>query len=527
MRRRELKGTYDIAVVGSGFAGSLTAMIARRLGRRVALLERGTHPRVVIGESSTPLSNLLLEELATRYDLPALRLLAKWGSWQRSYPEIACGLKRGFTFHHHRLGAADEADPERRDQLLVAASPRDEIADTHWWRADFDALLVEEARKMGVEYFDRVALRGFADSGGEAVVSGERDGEAVRVEAKFVVDATGPRGFLHRALGLGERALPGMPRTQALYSHFSGVRRLADTGFHRTGEKPPYPIDDAAVHHVFDGGWVWVLQFGNGMTSAGVAATDRVALELGFAEGEAAWQRLLERIPALREQFAGAKAERGFTHLPRVSFRSEQIAGAGWAMLPSAAGFADPLLSTGFPLTLLGVARLGEIFSRDWESAGFEGELREYAARTDRELVATSDLIGALYATMGNFPVFVALTLLYFAAASYAEAARRLGKAHLASSFLLCDDVRFGPECARLCERARQPLTGAESEGLIRAIVTAIEPFNVAGLGRTERRNWYPVEAEDLLRNAHQLEATREEALAMLERCGFGLALKG
>ncbi len=110
LRRFELSETYDIAVVGSGFAGSLLAMIARRLGRSVILIEKGTHPRVVIGESSTPLSNLLLEELTSRYGLTALAPLTKWGSWQRSYPDIGCGLKRGFTFHHHVLGAPRPAD---------------------------------------------------------------------------------------------------------------------------------------------------------------------------------------------------------------------------------------------------------------------------------------------------------------------------------------------------------------------------------------------------------------------------------
>src|SRR5580658_5553688 len=126
MRRRKLSKRYDIAVVGSGFAGSLLAMIARRLGHSVVLMEKGTHPRVVIGESSTPLSNLLLEDLTTRYGLPALKPRAKWGSWQRAYPHVACGLTRGFTFHHHVLDAPAAPDPDRQDQLLVAASPHDE-----------------------------------------------------------------------------------------------------------------------------------------------------------------------------------------------------------------------------------------------------------------------------------------------------------------------------------------------------------------------------------------------------------------
>jgi FADH2 O2-dependent halogenase len=67
-----VKLPVDLAVVGSGFGGALTALVARRLGLSVALLERGTHPRFAIGESTSPLANLLLEEIARRYDLPKL-----------------------------------------------------------------------------------------------------------------------------------------------------------------------------------------------------------------------------------------------------------------------------------------------------------------------------------------------------------------------------------------------------------------------------------------------------------------------
>ncbi len=513
--------SWDIAVVGSGFAGSLLAMIARQLGRSVVLIERGSHPRMVIGESSTPLSNLLLEELAERYHLDALRPLAKWGSWQRAHPEVGCGLKRGFTFYHHRLGSLDGAVAERRDQLLVAASPRDAIADTHWYRADFDHLLVREAQRLGVEYLDRVTLREFRDTGSAVALRGTRGDEDLTVHASFVVDATGPRGFLHQALQLGDSALPGFPATQALYSHFSGVGRFTESRVGEAEGAPPYPADDAAVHHIFDGGWIWVLRFNNGITSAGVAATERVAADLRLSEGEPAWERLLQQLPALQKSFAEARAVHPFRHMPRLSFRSAAIAGPRWALLPSAAGFVDPLLSTGFPLTLLGVSRVAEIVAQDWKTEAFDRRLQAYAEQTDRELLATGRLIGALYATMDNFPVFVAMSLLYFAAASYSEAARRLGKAHLASSFLLCDDAAFGPESNRLFERAMHPLKQVESAELVRDILSAIEPFNVAGLGRPERRNWYPVEARDLLENAHKLEATREEVLAMLERCGF------
>ena len=165
---------------------------------------------------------------------------------------------------------------------------------------------------------------------------------------------------------LKELELPDLPHTQALYSHFSGVGRLEQQALGNSEEKSPYPVDDAAVHHVFDGGWIWVLQFNNGVTSAGIAATNQFAAKWKLADGAKAWQGILQSIPALREQFATARAERPFTRIPRLSFRSKVIVGRNWALLPSAAGFVDPLLSTGFPLALLGVARLAEIVADDW-----------------------------------------------------------------------------------------------------------------------------------------------------------------
>jgi FADH2 O2-dependent halogenase len=503
---------YDLAVVGSGFAGSLLAGIASRLGHSVILLEKGKHPRFAIGESSTPLANLLLENLTTRYNLPALRPLAKWGTWQQAYPQIACGLKRGFTFYHHGLGAHPIDYADRAKQLLVAASPHNRLSDTHWYRAEFDELFVRQARDAGVEYLDEVHLEHAAESVDEILLQGRRHGREVAIRAGFIVDATGPRGFLHRALQIPEKPLPHFPGTQALYTHFSGVKRIPPPH-----EPPPYPIDDAAVHHVFDGGWIWVLHFNNGVTSAGAALTDALAQRLCLSEGEPAWSRLLQLLPGLNRQFASAPIERPFTFAPRLSFRSGAITGKRWALLPSAAGFVDPLLSTGFTLTLLGIARLAEILEHDWRRDTFESALETYAAKTDRELLAAARLIAALYKSMNDFPQFVSLSLLYFAAVSYAETVTRLGKPHLASSFLLCDHPSVGPQLARFFDR----LHACPSGGVNREILTLIEPFNIAGLGNPARRNWYPVDAADLLSNASKVNATRQEIVDFLNRSGF------
>src|SRR3954470_12220645 len=130
MRSSSSTRDFDLAIAGSGFGGSLLAMVARRLGLSVLLLERGTHPRFAIGESSSPLANLLLEQLARRYELARLIPLTEYGKWQRTYPEIGCGLKRGFSFYSHTEGKPFVSREDRANELLVAASPCDEVADT-------------------------------------------------------------------------------------------------------------------------------------------------------------------------------------------------------------------------------------------------------------------------------------------------------------------------------------------------------------------------------------------------------------
>jgi FADH2 O2-dependent halogenase len=75
-------------------------------------------------------------------------------------------------------------------------------------------------------------------------------------------------------------------------------------------------------------------------------------------------------------------------------------------MLPFAAGVIDPLLSTGFPLTLFGVARIGRLLCDHWQRNSFVAALEGYAQLTALELETTASLVGALYATMNRFDLF-------------------------------------------------------------------------------------------------------------------------
>src|SRR5262249_8828969 len=144
----------DVAIVGSGFAGSLMARVLAVLGYDVVLLERGAHPRFAIGESSTPLANLSLERIGQRYGLVDCYHPATHGRWLAHHPELRRGLKRGFTFYRHHPGEAFTNRGLDSERLLVAASPTDFVADTHWLRADVDQHFVREAIGAGVDYRD-------------------------------------------------------------------------------------------------------------------------------------------------------------------------------------------------------------------------------------------------------------------------------------------------------------------------------------------------------------------------------------
>jgi tetracycline 7-halogenase / FADH2 O2-dependent halogenase len=322
-------------------------------------------------------------------------------------------------------------------------------------------------------------------------------------------------------LGLGEQALSYLPQTQTLYSHFTDVRRWDE--LFPMDSSVPYPTDDAALHHVFEGGWIWVLRFKNGITSAGVAATKTLSERLRLQDGESGWKRLLETLPSVREQFASARAVQPYAFSSRLGFRSAQNAGSNWALLPSAAGFIDPLLSTGFPLALLGVSRLAGILECHPSASDMAHALDSYSQRTASELELVEQLVAALYRHLHDFEVFTALTLLYFAAASFTETVRRLGHPERAGDhFLLGEHPLFGQQCRRCLRVALGPLAESSKKELLQMVYQAIEPVDIAGLTHRERRNHYPVLAEDLVENRTKAGASLVEVKELLARCGMG-----
>jgi tetracycline 7-halogenase / FADH2 O2-dependent halogenase len=486
----------DVAVIGSGFGGTLLSLIAHRLGLGVALLERGTHPRFAIGESSTPLADFRLAAIADRFGLDWLRPLSKYGTWKATYPHLACGLKRGFSFFRHEPGQSYAPREDNANALLVAASPDDVHADTHWFRAEFDAHLVGRAVEAGVPYLDRLEVQALRHDGPGWRLEGARPDGAVEVRAGFVVDATGDGQLLGRALGLEPVPPTALrARSRALYSHFTGVARWHDVLEETHGPAAtaghPFPCDAAALHQIIDGGWMWVLRFENGITSAGFSLNPETHPIREGESPEDEWARLLWAYPSLARQFASAEAVRPFVRTGRLQRRLSRAAGPDWALLPHAAGFLDAWLSPGIAQTLFAVNRLGGILADDWRGPRREARLADYGRTVLDELAWVDEITGTCFACFDRFEVLATVSMVYFIAAIYCEERERAGEADPEAAFLLADDPAYRETAAAVCRKALT-LPAGEAAGLAAGVRRALAPYNTAGLLDPARRNLYP-----------------------------------
>lgn len=526
-----------VVIVGSGFAGSILARIARGTGHEVTLVERDTHPRFALGESSTPLAAIALERIAARYGLNDLRDLAAYGRWSARLPDLRRGLKRGFTFYRHRPGEAFRNDDANANRLLVAASPDDTVADAHWLREDIDAFLVGRAEAEGVRYLDRTLLDDLEalDDGFE--LAGTRAGQRIRLVADLLVDASGAGGFVARHLDVNAAVPRGALRTGLVYGHFTGVPPLRLADAHRAPfPVGPYPDERAAVHHLLDEGWMYELAFDHGVVSAGFVVDAR---EPGPSHGRqdpaTTFRALAQRYPSIAARYETALPVRPVAAIPRLQWRLADAAGANWVLLPHAWMFWSPLFSTGIAWSLVGVERLGLILESaagaPARTAAGQGRrqlaagLRRYAALLRAEGHHLRRLIEGAYRCRRDFAAFAACVQAYFAAASWCEARQRLCPAPADtdgawawSGFLGASD----PVLRRIVSSAPRLVTTHPPESRLDAARRLIAPRNVAGLADPARKRLYPADLEALVAAADVIGLTRDEVRASLPRLRGG-----
>lgn len=518
-----MKQSCEVAIVGSGFAGSLLARVLTVLGYDVVLLERGTHPRFAIGESSTPLANLSLERIGLRYGLDDCYQLATHGRWLEHFPDLRRGLKRGFTFYRHHANEPFASRACNSERLLVAASPDDSISDSHWLRADVDHHFVRKAIEAGVMYVDRANLTS-ADLTSDAVtVSGTREGNDFALRANFLIDASGPGGFLARQLSIRSGIEETETRTALVFSHFDGARLMSDLlpGM----PEGPYPDDWAAVHHVVDEGWMYSLRFDDGVTSAGFLLTPMGLASLKLensSDAASIWYAMLERYPTIASVFADATPLMPIAFHPAIQHRLTQSTGERWAMMPHAYAFVDPLFSTGIAWSLRAIERLALAFESAASNSRVPGEkvLARYSVALSAEADQIDRVVAGAYEAMSHFDLFAAQAMLYFATVSFAEVSQRLkpDESIAWNGFMGVGDPVLEPLPRESLRRLREIThsrgatgTSEDRREFAEWIANAIAPRNIAGLAKPERKNLYPVDFDELVNKHALLGMSREQ----------------
>lgn len=504
-----------VIVVGGGFAGSLAALILQRRGCSVALIERGQHPRFAIGESSTPTANFILRDLAQRHDLPSLLPLCKFGSWQRSYPHLGCGLKRGFSYFAHRPQKEFEVTAAHHNELLVAASSDNEVADTHWLRADVDEFFFEQARAAGVKAFERTQVVDVQRRDGEWHVTTNQGA----MTADFLIDATGRADELRLSDRFAGRAMT-VPELQtnsrAIFAHVRNLPRWEDVlhSSSPTGiSDHPFRCDDAALHHVLKEGWMWWIRFSNNITSVGLVLHGDPPIETEFGDGTpgtksssaaAIWHSVVSKYPTLARAMEHAEIvapTNDWVSTERLQRRVAACAGDGWAMLPHTVGFVDPLHSTGIAQSLAGVDRLTTaLLQHGRDPKSLEAALGVYARQLQDELSLIDLFVSGAYTAIRqqDFSKFAAFSMAYFAAATTWER-RRLEQ--LAASKLLTRSVSEPPtpplfladdhQFVAAVRKLHDELPAGPSTDFEQQCAELLAPWNQVGLFAAPTRNMY------------------------------------
>jgi FADH2 O2-dependent halogenase len=313
---------FDVAIVGGGIGGSVLAAILARNGVRVLLLEGGGHPRFAIGESTVPETTFGLRVLARRYGVPELENLST-NATLRHHVSSNCGVKRNFGFVYHRDGEPTRA--EECTQYLTWAPPLG--PDSHFFRQDVDAYLFHVAVSYGVTAYTHTLVEDvkFADDGA-VLVTADRG----NFQASYVVDAGGMRAILPERLGL--RSEPEYrTRSRTIYTHMVNVRPYDTVGPPREEHGMPSPFSQGTLHHIFEGGWMWVIPFNN--HSAGTSELCSVGINLdldayprpeGMSPEEEFWHHV-RRFPTVAGQFEQARAVRPYVASDRTQFSSESV----------------------------------------------------------------------------------------------------------------------------------------------------------------------------------------------------------
>lgn len=331
----------DVIVIGGGPAGTTAATLLAQQGLSVTLLERERFPRFQIGESLLPYNNDLFERLGVTGQLAEGDYFPKYGAY----------FVTGDGAHGYRFRFDQRLrDPYRRSFQVK--------------RAEFDHLLLRNAEKHGVEVRQETPVTSVDLSDPEkAVVNGN-------LEARFVLDASGHGSVVGNRVA-GRADVPSLKKI-AFFAHYTNVPRDAGKDAGNT------------VIVVLRDSWFWMIPITAEIMSVGLVVDRDHFLRCGL-EPEALLERTIAAAPWVAARMKDAKRVSQIYARKDFSFRMHKLAGSNFALVGDAAGFLDPIFSTGVFMAMKSAdMAAGAVLER--LRTGSMGALRTYESEMQRGL---------------------------------------------------------------------------------------------------------------------------------------------
>ena len=346
---------HDVIVIGGGPAGSTAATLLSRKGFSVLLLERDRFPRFQIGESLLPFNNDLFDRLGVTEELAKGPFQAKYGA----------------TF---LTGDGSVGYDFRFDRTL----PTEYHRSYQVKRADFDHLLLRNASTAGVEVREGTAVtRVTLERADRAVVE---TGGGEQLQARFVIDASGHGAVVGSRVGA--KADVANLKKIAVFAHYRGVKRA------------PGREGGNTVIVVIRNAWFWLIPVTDEIMSVGLVV-DRDHFVHSGLQPEQMLAETIAATPWVAERMSSAERVTQVYARKDFSYRMRNIAGPNFALVGDAAGFIDPIFSTGVYMAM----KSADICTEAVEARLRSGSMRRLV-RYERDLTGA---LGKYFRFISNF----------------------------------------------------------------------------------------------------------------------------